>query len=118
MCPFVLPGETQPLIYDSSTNPQVFGIVTGNLVSPNCATGLGVSLDVFSTLDDSTLYRNLGRLDYDVIGEETIFKRYITVDGYVNDPINNSGEIELTCHVDWDDGGVQMTQKLTNWRQP
>jgi len=120
MCPFVLPGETEPLIYDETTNPQVLGTATESGVSPLCTTDSGVSLSLkpFATKDDTNLYRNLGRLDYDPVGEVSIFKRYVTLDAYTFDPSNDSGDIELTCHVEWDDGGVHMTQRLTNWRQP
>ena len=120
MCPFVLPGESDPLIYDGRTNQDVFGIAPGSASLPGCSQDLGVLLPIFSTIDDATLYRKNGILGYDNSDpstEETHFKRYITVDNYTTDPSDNSGEIELTCHVDWSDGGVSMTQRLTSWRQ-
>ena len=119
MCPFVLPGETAPLVYDATSQPEVFGITPGSLVAPLCNEDLGVSLPVFADQSFANLYRpDSQALNYESSGEPTDFKRYITVDDYVYDPLNNSSEIELTCHVTWLDGGVQMTQKLTNWRQP
>lgn len=41
-----------------------------------------------------------------------VFKRYFMVDDYTPEGLT------LTCHVAWEEGQVDLTQRLTNWRQP
>lgn len=115
-CPFTEPGQA-PQVYDAS-NPahRVYAIwptrLTQNPV-PDCRTYLGVKIES-RDIDNTTLYESPTGLTHEAGGAASGFQRYFTIDAY--DP--DAESIDLTCHTVWPNGQVQMTQRLTNWRQP
>lgn len=115
-CPFSETGR-DPQVYDPAdlTSP-VYAIwptrLTQNPV-PDCRTYLGVKIES-RNINNTTLYESPTGLTHEAGGAASGFQRYFTIDAY--DP--DAESIDLTCHTVWPNGQVQMTQRLTNWRQP
>lgn len=105
-CPFkVLSTDREPTVYDPTTQPDVFTIKTRHVPQSgslsNCQNQLGTEIERVGAPEQALL-------------ADTEFQRYFTVDDY------DAGQeaLTITCHVAWPRGQVDLTQRLTNWRQP
>jgi len=124
VCPFVLPGESEPII-PGPGDTRVFGITAsehpaGPLgISPDCQQDFGVEIEMFAQAEDAQLYYHPTGLRHTISTEESPYRRYFVIDDYTEDASDpNLKSIEIKCHTEWDQGKAEISQILTNWRQP